>query len=105
MMRCWKGRKPADKERGFMPVGGKWEENCFVRIVFLASRPARRTAVTMLQWTTVAGCLGIRDLAGVMETIGNRTMYPLFAIACCIVFYLAAAVILELLPYAEEKTA
>ncbi|MBO4696203.1 MAG: hypothetical protein J5643_02845 [Lachnospiraceae bacterium] len=88
-----------------MPVGGKWEENCFVRIVFLASRPARRTAVTMLQWTTVAGCLGIRDLAGVMETIGNRTMYPLFAIACCIVFYLAAAVILELLPYAEEKTA
>ena len=73
------------------------------KLVFLASRPARRTAVTMLQWTTVAGCLGIRDLAGVLQTIGNRTMYPLFAIACCIVFYLVAVIILESLPYAGEK--
>ena len=75
------------------------------KLAFLASRPARRTAVTMLQWTTVAGCIGVRDLAEVFQTIGNRTMYPLFAIACCIVFYLAAVIILELLPYAEQETA
>ncbi|MBO4668999.1 MAG: hypothetical protein J5648_03375 [Lachnospiraceae bacterium] len=75
------------------------------RLRFLASRPARRTAVTMLQWTTVSGCIGVRDLAEVFQTIGNRTMYPLFAIACCIVFYLLAVIILELLPYAERKTA
>lgn len=72
------------------------------RLRFLGSRPVRRIAVTIVQWTSVAGCIGIKDLAEVFQTIGNRTMYPLFSIACCILCYLVAIVVLETLPYTGE---
>ena len=46
----------------------------------------------------MVGCLGVRDLSAVMQEIGNRTMYPLFAIAFAIAFYLVATLVLDLLP-------
>ena len=72
---------------------------------FLRAGRARRIAVTLLQWTTVVSCLGIRDFAGVMQAIGNRTMIPAFSIVFAIAFYLVATVILERIPCAGEKTA
>ena len=72
---------------------------------FLRAGRARRIAVTLLQWTTVVNCLGIRDFAGVMQSIGNRTMIPAFSVVFAIAFYLVATVILERIPCAGEKTA
>ena len=73
----------------------------------LGTRAVRRIAVSILQWTTVVGCLGVRDLSAVMQEIGNRTMYPLFAIAFAIAFYLVATLVLDLLPATDvaENTA
>lgn len=85
--------------------GQKESRNLKESLTYLGSRPVRRIAVTVLQWTTVAGCIGIRDLTEVFQTIGNRTMYPLFAIACCIICYLVAILILESLPCTGEAVA
>ena len=69
----------------------------------LCTRSARRIAITLLQWTTVAGYLGVNDLTEVMRTIGNRTMYPLFSVICSIIFYLIPVVVLSVLPTVPEE--
>ena len=78
---------------------GKFSLRAF--LIFLGTKPARKIAVTVMQWTTVVSCLGVNDLAGMMQTIGRRTMFPVFAIVFSIAFYLVLTVLLERIPYTD----
>ncbi len=78
---------------------GKFSLRAF--LIFLGTKPARKIAVTVLQWTTVVSCLGVNDLAGMMQTFGRRTMFPVFAIVFSIAFYLVLTVLLERIPYTD----
>lgn len=63
----------------------------------------KRLVIQLMQWTTIAGYIGVNELTNVMQQIGNRTMYPLFSIAFSIIIYLAATIIIELIFSAIEK--
>lgn len=55
----------------------------------------KRLSIQLLQWTTVVGYITVNDLTEVMNRIGQRTMYPFFSIAICIICYLIATIIIE----------
>jgi len=55
----------------------------------------KRLAVTLLQWTTVAGYISVNDLTEVMYGIGHRTMYPFFSIAFAAILYMLATILIE----------
>ncbi len=55
----------------------------------------KRLSIQLLQWTTVVGYITVNDLTEVMNRIGQRTMYPFFSIAVCIICYLIATIIIE----------
>lgn len=55
----------------------------------------KRLVILLLQWTTIVGYISVNDLTEVMNKIGQRTMYPFFAIVICILFYLVMTIILE----------
>ena len=55
----------------------------------------KRLAVTLLQWTTVAGYISVNDLTEVMYGIGHRTMYPFFSIAFAAVLYIIVTILVE----------
>lgn len=55
----------------------------------------KRLAVHILQWTTIAGYIGVNDLTEVMYGIGQRTMYPFFSIFFSAVLYLLATIVIE----------
>lgn len=55
----------------------------------------KRLSIQILQWTTVVGYITVNDLTEVMNRIGQRTMYPFFSIAVCIICYLIATIIIE----------
>lgn len=55
----------------------------------------KRMMIHLLQWTTVVGYISANDLTEVMINIGQRTMYPFFSIACSIIFYLFATILIE----------
>lgn len=55
----------------------------------------KRLAVHILQWTAVAGYIGVNDLTEVMYGIGHRTMYPFFSIAFAAILYMIATLLIE----------
>jgi ABC-type amino acid transport system permease subunit len=55
----------------------------------------KRLAIQILQWTTVVGYITVNDLTEVMNRIGQRTMYPFFSIAVCIICYLIVTIVIE----------
>lgn len=55
----------------------------------------KRLAVHLLQWTAVAGYIGVNDLTEVMYGIGHRTMYPFFSIAFAALLYMIATLLIE----------
>ena len=55
----------------------------------------KRLTVLLLQFSSLAGYIGVGELTNVMSTIGHRNMYPFFSIFFCIVLYLIAAAIIE----------
>lgn len=55
----------------------------------------KRLSIQILQWTTVVGYITVNDLTEVMNRIGQRTMYPFFSIAVCIICYLIATIVIE----------
>lgn len=57
--------------------------------------PIKRLTIHILQWTAVAGYVTVNDLTEVMVRIGQRTMYPFFAIFCCMIFYLIFTAVIE----------
>lgn len=72
-------------------------------IAGFGSRSARKIAVTILQWSTVVSCLGINDIAGTMQTIGRRTMFPVFSVVCSIAAYLVLVILIEHIPCTDGK--
>lgn len=72
-------------------------------LVGFGSRSSRKIAVTILQWTTVVSCLGVNDIAGTMQTIGRRTMFPVFSVVCSIAAYLVLVILLERIPCTDGK--
>ncbi|MCR5685389.1 MAG: ABC transporter permease subunit [Lachnospiraceae bacterium] len=55
----------------------------------------KRLMVHMLQWTAVAGYIGVNDLTEVMRGIGHRTMYPFFSIFFAAILYMIATLVIE----------
>ena len=55
----------------------------------------KRLAVHILQWSAIAGYIGVNDLTEVMYGIGHRTMYPFFSIFFAAVLYMIATIIIE----------
>lgn len=72
------------------------EEKSFEGIFLAHPKEWKRLVIQLLQWTTVAGYIGLNDITAVMRGIGNRTMYPAFSIVFTILFYLAMVVLTEL---------
>lgn len=56
---------------------------------------SKRLSIQILQWTTVVGYITVNDLTESMNRIGQRTMYPFFSIAICIICYLIATIVIE----------
>lgn len=65
--------------------------------------PIKRLTIHLLQWTTVAGYLGVNDLSAVLERIGQRTSYPFFSLFFSILFYLILTVGVEFIFYLLAK--
>ncbi len=59
--------------------------------------PVKRLIIIILQWTTVVGYISVNDLTEVMMQIGQRTMYPFFAISVCILFHIVLVILIEAL--------
>lgn len=57
--------------------------------------PIKRLMVQLLQWTTVVGYISVNDLTEVMMQIGQRNMYPFFAISFCTLFYIVIVILIE----------
>ncbi|MCR5324613.1 MAG: ABC transporter permease subunit [Lachnospiraceae bacterium] len=55
----------------------------------------KRLSVHILQWTAIAGYIGVNDLTEVMYGIGHRTMYPFFSIAFAAILYMIATLLIE----------
>ena len=55
----------------------------------------KRLAVHILQWTAIAGYIGVNDLTEVMYGIGHRTMYPFFSIFFAAILYMIATLAIE----------
>jgi len=55
----------------------------------------KRLSVHILQWTAVAGYIGVNDLTEVMYGIGHRTMYPFFSIFFAAILYMIATLLIE----------
>lgn len=64
---------------------------------------SKRLTIQLLQWTTVVGYITVNDLVATMNGIGQRTMYPFFSIAVCILFYLVATIFIEALFHFLER--
>jgi len=66
--------------------------------------PLKRLSIQLLQWTTVAGYIGVNELTEVMQGIGNRTMYPFFSISFSIIIYVIVTILIELVfAFLEKK--
>ncbi len=66
--------------------------------------PLKRLAIQLLQWSTVAGYIGVNELTEVMQQIGQRTMYPFFSIAFSALLYLIATILIEaVFAFLEKK--
>ena len=64
----------------------------------------KRLAVSLLQWTTIAGYISVNDLTEVMYGIGHRTMYPFFSIAFAAILYMLATILVEwVFKFLEKK--
>lgn len=63
----------------------------------------KRLFVIIMQWTVVAGYVGVNDLTEVMTSIGHRNMYPFFGICFTAICFLAASALVELLFKLIEK--
>ena len=63
----------------------------------------KRLSIQILQWTTVVGYITVNDLTEVMNRIGQRTMYPFFSIAVCIICYLIATIVIETVFHMIQK--
>ena len=57
----------------------------------------KRLFIQLFHWTTVVGYITVNDLTRVMIRIGQRTMYPFFSIAFCILFHLVTIAIIEMI--------
>ena len=55
----------------------------------------KRLAVSLLQWTKIAGYISVNDLTEVMYGIGHRTMYPFFSIAFTGILYMLITILIE----------
>ena len=56
----------------------------------------KRLMIQLVQWTTIVGYISVNDLTQVMMQIGQRTMYPFFAISFCVLFHLVLVILIEL---------
>ncbi len=66
--------------------------------------PLKRLSIQLLQWSTIAGYIGANELSSVMLDIGNRTLYPMFAICFSILLYVIATILIELaFSFLEKK--
>lgn len=63
----------------------------------------KRLLIQLFQWTTVVGYITVNDLTEVMNRIGQRTMYPFFSIAVCILCYLLGTIVIEVIFQFIEK--
>ena len=55
----------------------------------------KRLLCILLQMSSLAGLIGVNDLAQVMLTNGLKTQYPFFALACAVIFYLLLQLLIE----------
>ncbi|MBQ9767277.1 MAG: hypothetical protein IJW37_04180 [Lachnospiraceae bacterium] len=57
----------------------------------------KRLVCILLQMSSLAGIIGVTDLAEVLLQNGLRTQYPFFALFCAVIFYLVLQLIIEAL--------
>lgn len=57
----------------------------------------KRLTCFMLQFSALAGLVGVTDLAEVLLQNGLRTGYPFFALFCAVIFYLLLQLLIEAL--------
>lgn len=55
----------------------------------------KRLVCILLQMSSLAGLVGVNDLAQVMITNGLRTQEPFFALFCAVIFYLVLQLLIE----------
>ena len=96
-----------EQERLSANITGKLEKVYFTTVIPQALEDSlfdiKRLMVHMLQWTAVAGYIGVNDLTEVMRGIGHRTMYPFFSIFFTAILYMIATLIIEGIAKVIEK--
>ncbi len=55
----------------------------------------KRLLCILLQMSSLAGLIGVNDLAQVMLANGLKTQYPFFALGCAVIFYLLLQLVIE----------
>ncbi|MCR5769248.1 MAG: ABC transporter permease subunit [Lachnospiraceae bacterium] len=89
----------AEQEKISRRTASKLEKVYFTTVIPQALEDSlfdlKRLAVHILQWTAVAGYIGVNDLTEVMYGIGHRTMYPFFSIAFSAILYMIATLLIE----------